>query len=137
MTSWESPFGFASRRLGSCAPGEEHCGATWNLTATGPLYHQCCPYESFCGKKDTGTCCRKEGQDCTDYIIDPAHCADQNWNLFQNPDGDEGRFCCERGKIGFTRRGNGVGCANEENITQTDKKVSPINSPSKTLQTLL
>ncbi|KAJ5687507.1 hypothetical protein N7536_010126 [Penicillium majusculum] len=121
--------GFALRRLGSCALGETVCGPTWNLTATSGTFYRCCPGELFCGIKRNGACCSEDDQDCTDDISNPALCADQNWDLFQNPNGNEGRFCCEQGKIGFVRSEIGVGCANEENITQTDTMLSAINPP--------
>ncbi|KAJ5520740.1 hypothetical protein N7463_001193 [Penicillium fimorum] len=132
MTSLGPPFGFASRRLGSCAQGEISCVPTWNLTATSGTFYRCCPGKSFCGRDSSGVCCPGEGQDCTEHLINPAHCADQNWDLFQNPNGHEGRFCCEKGKAGFNRPENGVGCANEENITKNDTILSVINPPGKT-----
>jgi hypothetical protein len=130
MTDWGPPYGFSSRKLGSCARGEEVCVSTFNLTATSGSFYRCCPGLSYCGPAHQGICCPKEGSKCTKEISNPAHCADESWDLFRNPD-DDSHFCCEQGKIGFIRPGKGVGWAEKEDITDTDRALSAVNSRGK------
>ncbi|KAJ5165462.1 uncharacterized protein N7500_007292 [Penicillium coprophilum] len=117
---WGPPSGWAVRRNGSCLPDECSTNASHGI-------FRCCPSGSICTNAYTGACCPDKG-DCRDTIKNPAHCANETWDLYKNKDG--GLFCCEQGESGF-RMSSGVGCAVPGDPTIGGTAWLPILSPGK------
>lgn len=105
---WGPPFGFAVRRNGSCLEAQGECRTDAGVDPiTKQIMYRCCPSGSRCSNGNIGMCCRD--QNCKQQISNPAHCANQTWDLYRNFDG--GYFCCDQEQWGYNRTGGGVGCA--------------------------
>lgn len=122
MSEWGPPYGFAIRRNGSCLQEENYCVRAWNLTLTSEDFYRCCPGgETYCSAEHPGLCCPDKA-DCKRLISNPAHCANETWNLYEN-DEDGGYFCCEQGTTGFIRKNVGVGCAKKGDLSVSNTEL--------------
>ncbi|KAJ5841258.1 hypothetical protein N7534_011088 [Penicillium rubens] len=107
MTANGPPFGFAIRRNGSCLRDIGECDTDAGKDpVTSQHFFRCCPTGATCSDANTGLCCPDE-EDCRQEVSNPAHCANETWDLYRNYDG--GHFCCEQGQYGFNRTQGGVG----------------------------
>lgn len=99
--------GYAIRRNNSCATSETDCGGTWDN------WRQCCPGTTQCPRSaDSGICC-PTWQDCSNSLINNAHCADQTATLYY-VEYSRGFVCCSNDTVGFHLKDNGyVGCAKD------------------------
>lgn len=120
MSGFEPPSGFALRRSGPCLNEEKGCGKSHDG------FHRCCPESTECSTGPIGICCSTGN--CTQMIIDKPHCANKEWNLFENSR-DGGHFCCLHGLAGFYYKSQDwVGCmdpnANAPSDTQWMSTIS-------------
>lgn len=118
MPDLDPPYGFALRKNSPCLENEVSANETWSGI------QPCCPEDTTF--TNSSVCCPDE-EDCTEDIINPPHCADESWDLFNNTR-DDGFFCCLSGTKGFYHSDKlAVGCIDDSD--------APTNSDYQFLST--
>lgn len=112
MSDFGPPYGFALRRNRACLENEVSSGETWS-----DIY-PCCPKGTTFG--NSSVCC-PDKKDCMEDVMNPPHCADESWDLFNNTR-DDGFFCCLSGTKGFYHSDKqAVGCIDDSDAPTNTK----------------
>ncbi|KAJ5930538.1 hypothetical protein N7466_006031 [Penicillium verhagenii] len=116
------PYGYASRRDGSCSTGEVDCGSTWNTERA------CCPGSTYCPRSSSTSICCPSTDDCEDSLVGHTHCADESADLYY-VSVTRNYFCCSSDLNGFIIDSyNYVGCTANITAEPYDVKAASIVS---------